>query len=220
MAWPPTVHQDVTDEVTSLRTEVPAARGWASTLLQRLRIGENLVGTGGILWITGRYYSSNMFGTSTTSSSAANRLYLTPMYLPAPRNVDRIGINVTLAGAAGSVARLGVYNSDPTTGLPSTVLVDGGTVAISATGAAQVTVSATLHGLVWLACTSGAATLVAFSTSQSPNIMGASSLASLGAVISVGKDNVDPTVALPNLTGATLTYGITSTPPAVAVRAV
>jgi len=220
MAWPPTVHQDVTDEITSLRTEVPAARGWAPTLVQRLRLGENLIGTGGVLWIAGRYYSTNVVGTSSGAASTANRLYLTPMYLPTARTVDRIGVNVTTAGATGAVARLGVYNAHPDTGMPTTVLVDGGTVTVAAVGAAQVTVSATLHGLVWLAVTSGVATYTAFTASNSPNIIGASALTNLGAIICIGKDTVDPTLALPNLTGVTLSYGQTASPPAVAVRAV
>lgn len=193
--------------------------GWATTLLGRLRIAEHAMPTGGPLWVVGRYYGSSLFSTNTSAAVTASRLYLTPFYAPRVRNIDRISINVTTAGTAGQVARVGIYNADPTTGMPAAVLIDGGTLSVATTGAKEATVTQAIHGLVWLAVTAQGGTLTAFNNAMIPTIVGATAVTNLGALVVVGKDTVDPTVALPTMVGATLAYGQTSTPPAVVVRA-
>ena len=54
--------------------------------------------------------------------------YYVPIFVPQPASWDRIGINVTGAGAAGKVARLGIYSS--VAGQPANLLLDAGVVAI------------------------------------------------------------------------------------------
>jgi hypothetical protein len=55
-------------------------------------------------------------------------LVLSPLFLPAGRGIDRLALELTAAGSAGSVVRLVAYNYNPNTGRPGTLLVDGGTI--------------------------------------------------------------------------------------------
>lgn len=93
--------------------------------------------------------------------AALSRVQYTPFYLPDGTGITAIAINVTSAGAASNVVRLGLYNADPTTKLPTTVL-DQGTVAADSTGFKTLTLGATrtpsgADGLFWVAaCPQGA----------------------------------------------------------------
>jgi hypothetical protein len=108
-------------------------------------------GTGGIGIImtpnTGAYLSAT--GTSTTAPATGNaRGY--PITLTGSGTADRIGIEVTTA-AASSTVRLAIYNHDSSTGLPSTPLLDAGTVDSSTTGYKEITISqAVSAGTYWL----------------------------------------------------------------------
>ncbi len=213
MAWPPITHQDVQDEIGN-------AFGWATGLLQRVRMGESLASTGGAVWIAGRYYGSNAIGASSTLAVAASRLYVTAFYAPQPRAIDRVSINVTTAGAAGTVARVGVYKGSPDTGVPTTVHVDAGTVPTDTTGIKEATVTATLHGFHWLAfVSSGTPTVGSYSNAHILTVTGGATAAT-SSVPSAGRDTVTATDPLPDLTGAALIYGISGNPPAVTCRAV
>lgn len=101
--------------------------------------------------VTGQYTSTSSITTASTTLTT-NRLYYLPFLITVSTTFDRIAINhVATAAGAGSVARLGIYNS--TSGLPSTRVLDAGTVDLS-TGAALkfVSISQTLTpGLYWLA---------------------------------------------------------------------
>jgi hypothetical protein len=172
--------------------------------------------TGGLLWVPGRYYGSSMFGTTTTLAATANRLYLTPFRVTKARNIDRLSFNVTVAG---TVARAGIWNADAD-GFPTTVLYDpGASIAINTTGLKEHSGTVALAaGLKWLGLVAtGTPTFSAFSTAMIPFVAGGTTFG--GGVIAVGKDAVDPAVALPTMVGQTLSYGSTSTPPLVQVRA-
>ena len=103
------------------------------------------------LLVTGQYTSTSSITTAATTLTS-NRLYYLPFLITVTTTFDRIAINhAQTAAGAGSVARLGIYNS--TSGLPSTRVLDAGTVDLS-TGAALkfVSISQTLTpGLYWLA---------------------------------------------------------------------
>ncbi len=213
MVWPPETHQDVTDEVTSLRD----GRGWAATLGGRQRIGET-IRISPLLWTTGRWYNAYLSGTPTTATPTASDLRILPVYMPVPRNVDRIGCNVTTAGTAGHVARMGVYNADPTTGLPTTVRVDAGTIAVDTTGVKEVVISATLHGLHWLGITTQSGAFSGFAAATLPAVAGAATPHGGGA-FSLFFGGIDPTLALPDRTGVSPSVG-TAGLAAVGVRAV
>lgn len=95
-------------------------------------------------WITTRYYTSP-FPTGTSTATDNTRLRLVPIYVPnvAGVTVTQIGVELTVNGAAGSLMRLGIYKADPVTGLPTSLLLDGSTVATDAGASAfkSVTVS-------------------------------------------------------------------------------
>ncbi len=213
MVWPPETHQDVTDEVTTLRD----GRGWAATLGGRQQIGETQKASP-VLWRPGRWYSAYLSGTTTTATPAASDLRLVPVYMPASRTIDRIGCNVTTAGTAGHVARLGVYNADPGTGLPTTVRVDAGTVAVDTTGVKEVAITATLHGLHWLGVTTQSGAFTAFSAATLTAVAGSATPHTPGA-LGLFYGSVDPTLALPDRTGVAPGFGGAAVP-AVGVRAV
>lgn len=128
-----------------------AAAGGASVSLKQMAAN-----FGGV-WVTGRYYD----GSPTLSNSAGftlspNRLYFTPLYVPKAVTADRIALNVT-SGVGATLIRLGIFTSHATTGLPDTLLVDGGTIDSSTTGAKEVTISQALSAdtLYWTAGVSG-----------------------------------------------------------------
>ncbi len=206
MAWPPGTHQDVTDEVTSLRD----GKGWAATLGGRQRITEPARPTP-LLWVVGRYYVGHLTPGTGTATPVASELRLLPFYVSTPRAIDRLGCNVSTAGSAGHVARLGIYNADPNTGLPTTVIIDAGSVAVDTTGVKEVVVSVTLHGLHWVGLTtqSGTFTIVATASTVavagSPTVGGATSNALV-------YPSVSPTSALPDRTGVTPTHGTLGMP--------
>lgn len=161
-----------------------------------------------------------MFGTATTLALTASRLYLTPFRVPKARNADRLAFNVTVVGAGGTVARAGIWNSDAD-GFPSTVAYDpGSTIAVSTLGVKEYSGAIALSaGLKWLGLvSSGTPTVGAFNTSMIPFIAGSTTAASGGAIVA-GVDSVNAANPLPTMVGQTLSYGSTSTPPAVQLRA-
>jgi hypothetical protein len=79
----------------------------------------------------------------------ADRLSFVPIEI-ASCQIDRIAVVVT-TGAAGSLVRLGIYNSN-SAGYPGNLFFDAGTVDSSTTGLKEITVNQTLQpGRYWLA---------------------------------------------------------------------
>ena len=103
------------------------------------------------LLVSGQYTSGSSVSTG-NAGVTANRLYYQPIYVPRTVTVDRIAVNhaATTAGA-GSVMRLGIYTS--TNDLPSTLLLDAGTVDLTTAAALKtVTINQQLTaGVYWLA---------------------------------------------------------------------
>ena len=86
--------------------------------------------------------------------------YAVPFTSPRSGTIDRIGVNVTSAAAAGKKARLGIYSATSATNLyPSAKVLDSGEIAIDATGAVEATVSQALTAgtLYWLVILADAA---------------------------------------------------------------
>ncbi len=213
MAWPPITHQDAVDEVDTLRN----GKGWATTLGGRYVLSEPLRSSP-LLWVAGRWYNPQIVGASTTVTPTAAELRLLALYLPAGRTVNRIGCNVTTAGSAGHVARLGVYNADPATGLPTTVLVDAGTVAVDTTGVKEVAISATMNGLHWLCLTTQSGAFTALGSSTVPYLAGGT-LAHGTPANGLAYGSVAATSALPDRTGVAPTFVGAAVVPTVGVRA-
>ena len=97
-------------------------------------------------WRSGQYYSTP-HRSSGGGSRTLNRTQFFPIYVPQPLTVDRIGISVVLEPPSPTdTARLGIYND--TDGVPSTVVLDAGTVSVSGTpytlGQFEITISQAL----------------------------------------------------------------------------
>ncbi len=89
-------------------------------------------------------------GTSGGSAIGAGRMMFVPWWTPRRIRLDRIGVRVQTAATAGSLARLGIYNAADTTLLPSSLVLDAGTVAIDSTGTKEITIDQYLDpGYYW-----------------------------------------------------------------------
>ncbi len=83
---------------------------------------------------------------------AANQLLVQPFLAARNITVDRIAVQITIAGGAGTLVRLGIYR-DNGAGYPGVLLLDAGSVpADGATGNKTITISQALtKGLYWTA---------------------------------------------------------------------
>jgi len=105
--------------------------------------------------VSSYYYRTQTAVVVSGSTPVINRTDYTPFYVASSTTFDRIAMRTGASwtvGGTGSV-RLGIYNHDDTTGKPTTVVLDAGTVA---TGAAntnyEITINQTLSaGWYWLA---------------------------------------------------------------------
>jgi hypothetical protein len=102
---------------------------------------------------TGLWYGPQ--GSATTVAPATNVLHAVPIYIGNAVTLTSIGINVTGAGAGGTVIRLGIYSDivDTRGGYPGNLLLDAGTVAGDSVAFVSTAISqAVAPGLYWLAC--------------------------------------------------------------------
>ena len=113
---------------------------------------------------SGLYYSPTR-----SSSSSLTVTFQTTYYVPIVFNdtntFDRISIATGASYSGTGAVRLGIYNNDSTTGKPSTVLLDAGTVATTAASTNyEITISQSLSaGAYWLAfCVQTAPTIANF----------------------------------------------------------
>lgn len=90
-------------------------------------------------------------GSTTTGAMTQGTLRAVPFVVAKTRTFDRIGMEVTTTGEAGSKVRLGIYY-DTGTGAPDTLLLDAGTVDGTSVTYNTITISQTLFsGVYWLA---------------------------------------------------------------------
>lgn len=80
--------------------------------------------------ITGQWYRTPVSVTTTGQTATANRLVLTPVFLDRAVTVTALGCQTVTVTTGGNV-RLGIYSADAD-GLPSSLVLDAGTVAFSA----------------------------------------------------------------------------------------
>lgn len=85
-------------------------------------------------------------------TAVEDRTYYLPIYLPTC-TLDRISCLTGSTFSGTSTVRLGIYNADSTTNLPSTVLLDAGTISCTASGTSyRITINqAITEGFYWLA---------------------------------------------------------------------
>lgn len=74
-------------------------------------------------------------------------VYYQPIFIPESMDFDKIGLRVTATGAAGKLARLGIYEWD--SGTPGALKKDAGTVDIDVATAVEVACVVTLARGYW-----------------------------------------------------------------------
>lgn len=159
------------------------------------------------------YWYGTPVATVVESATSSNRLFLTPWMVEKACSIDTIRVQVTV-GAASALVRLGLYRTDPATGLPSGLVGDFGTVDGNSVAVHNVSISETLTpGLHWLAVATqgGAPTMWCLA-----NGAGAFS-PSDGTVSTVNRTGLYASAsgALPDVPSV---VGVIATPPRVLVR--
>lgn len=109
-----------------------------------------------------RYVAGRVVGNATgnTASLAVNTMFFVPFINGSAATADRLGFEVQTAGAAGSVARVGIYSAKTDgTFVADTLLVDGGQYDATITGIKDTTISQALAAetLYWFSYLCGSA---------------------------------------------------------------
>lgn len=155
-------HTHTQSDITNLVSDLAAKQ---ATLVSGTNIktvnGSTLLGSGDLTvsggsslamnpgYRTNYYYSAFPCIAPSTLSLTNNRLHYIPFQVTESVTFTRIGINVSTA-ASGAGIRLGIYNSS--SGAPSSLLLDAGTVSAATTGEKEITISqAMTPGWYWLA---------------------------------------------------------------------
>lgn len=100
--------------------------------------------------MTGNYFVPWPVETYGTVALFANSIYARPFFVARSMTIDALAIYITIAGAGGTVVRLGIYN-DGTNLYPGSLIQDYGTVAVDGTGTAAIASDQALtKGLYWL----------------------------------------------------------------------
>ena len=101
---------------------------------------------------SGLYYRGLGQGTNNNTPVLSETLYV-PFNISETKTFDRIAIQTGSSYVGTGAVRLGIYNNDSTTGKPSTVVLDAGTVATTAASTIyEITISQSLSaGAYWIA---------------------------------------------------------------------
>lgn len=129
------------------RTTVGAS-GWGPLLNADLDGIEALALNGLPLpkFMSGGYHMNAAIGGAFNNvwAPTVGTLYALPFYVFRSSTFDAWSTTIGAVGAAGSLMRCGVYNVDLTTGQPSTLVVDAGTIDCTSTGDKLLTINTTL----------------------------------------------------------------------------
>lgn len=102
---------------------------------------------------SGTYHYCNSAGAVGTGALGIGTPRVSPWLLPSGATITRLGFEYTVAGDAGSVARLGIW-TDAGTGSPDALVLDAGTVSTGGTpGTYEITLASPLTlvaGLYWV----------------------------------------------------------------------
>lgn len=102
---------------------------------------------------TGQYLSTRNIAFGKAALANGN-LFCCPIWVPDPLTALSLSVNVTKAGSAGALIRLGIY-TDSGNFYPGALLLDAGTVAATALGIKTAAIELKLvPGLYWLAAAS------------------------------------------------------------------
>jgi hypothetical protein len=214
-------HTDINDAVEAIETELGTLpKGSSASVKARLDAVDTSLAplAPQFPYVATRYYKQANSVANGIATYAVNISYYVPFYVTAAQSFDRIQIRAASTFVGTGLVRLGIYNN--TAFLPSTVLLDAGTVAPAAASTDYtITISQALSvGYYWLAFN----TVTAATTNNYTAIGGSSwNLYNMGAnSVSGGAFNgysqsVDATSGF--ATAGTLTA--ISVPPVIAVRA-
>jgi hypothetical protein len=112
---------------------------------------------------------------TTRGSLLSNFLHGVPFIVGKDCVADRIAMEITVAGTAGSKVRLGIYR-DNGNNVPGTLLVDAGLINGDSATVQSITINATLNrGIYWLAWVHNAASAPTFRAIDAvalPNVFG------------------------------------------------
>lgn len=165
-------HDDIGDAVNKIEAELgtdPA--GTLSTVAARLTATEWGV-------TKTQRYATGASGSAVTGVMTANKMYGVLYPVAVAHSIDRIVVQPTTGGSAGSVIRLGVYKADAN-GADYTLVLDAGTVDGTTTGALAITIDQALTpGMYWLVAVGQG------SPSTQPTIVGTSAPSGLAHFIS------------------------------------
>ena len=107
---------------------------------------------------------NNATGTPGGAAILAGQLMFLEQLTYFTKKINAIFVNITVAGAAGALVRIGIYASDPVTGFPTTLLVDSLDIIATAVGMVGNTLATPLilpPGLYYIANMSNDATVTA-----------------------------------------------------------
>lgn len=118
--------------------------------LDQSNIGLKYASPWQVKYRSGYYYEAKYNSSIGTGTIVQNRLYCWPLFITEPITLDRIAVECTTL-SLNTTWRIGIYNSD-SDGLPSTVVLDAGTVSTATTGFKVITISQSLSaGLYFIA---------------------------------------------------------------------
>lgn len=90
-------------------------------------------------YVSGQYYFPQSQHTSSTSSTLTNgTVRVAPWVVVSDVTITRLFVEFTVAGDANSVFRVGIWNHSPSTGKPSTLVLDAGTISTGTGNAGDV----------------------------------------------------------------------------------
>jgi hypothetical protein len=136
------------------------------------------------------YTQSPNSHSNVTSTRGGNFIIYMPFVVVKTITIDRLGVEITSAGTAGSVLRLGVYSST-TDNMPNALLLDAGTVNANSATFQALSVSLQLQpGLYFFAYNHNSAVSPTFrvlNAGASPNVLGFSSAGGADMALMFGK---------------------------------
>lgn len=110
----------------------------------RRTAGASPSGASGIprsIYKTGWYYTAA--ANTQTHIPVEAEMRCSPFFVAEDITLDRIGLEVTSAGTAGALIRLGIYE-DNGDGIPGALVIDAGTVDATTTGVKEIVISQAL----------------------------------------------------------------------------
>lgn len=161
------------------------------------------------------YYPFGVQGQTLTGTLIANRIYYLPFFVRRKTTFTRIGIEIPSGGTTGTSASLGIYNA--VDGLPTSLLLDAGTVSISTVGEKEATISQELNvGFYFLAFVPDAAIGIRTATT----VLGFALGQEVRNVVGYAYSKANGSITLPSTETATGLATISGTVPAVTLRVV